>query len=656
MASEREELLHLLQADRPLAHKVLFPHRHKDESPEFHAQMLSLLYDEHPLVAMEAFRGAAKSTYVEEYILLSVLFRDFVFPIIVGNSWGNACARLSPIKQELISNDALIELFGDQVSSPWTESEIGLANGAKIMCLGARQSMRGVKHNDERPDLAVLDDLEDEENVTTEEARKKNERWLNGVLRPALNPKTGKIRFIGTPLHPKALIEKKCNDRAWKARKFPAIYLDEETGEERSAWPDRFSMDYLRELRTDYTNDGNLIEFEQEYMCRSEDVAAKPFQASMIKVAPAPKIFMPVEVMVDPARTVGKKSARTGYAVWSWLGSKLYVHDAFGGFHKPDEIIETIFKLNEAYSPALIGAETDGLEEFLMQPLRTEQVKRGVSVPIIPVRAPKDKIGFITSLQPFYMAGDIIHTQTLPDLTSELLQFPTGRMDVPNALAYAPRMRAGKLIYDDFSETHISKEIELAPHRPVWLVVSTRPAMTAVTMLQYESGMIRVFKAWVENAPVQECLEEIMHKAIMAGARRVEIAAPAEQMDRYTNNGLPAAAAKLKAVIKRTSEAAGSEGKLTPWLRRSVHGLPAFLIHEDARWVINGMARGYARRLTKDGRLEDKPQENQYRVLLEALEAFAGWFEGVKISGDTVGEKHYAFTSDGRKYLSSRPG
>lgn len=650
--AEKLELLTQLSLDRVSAHEVLFSHRHKDKTPGFHREILELFYSPDPLVAAEAFRGAAKSTLLEEYILLSVLFQDFMFPIIVGNNWGSACSRLAPIKQELVNNDKLVQLFGDQVASPWTEDIIGFSNGAKIQALGARQSMRGVKHNDERPDLAAVDDLEDEENVHTEEARRKNDRWLNGVLRPALNPKNGKIRMVGTPLHPQAIIERKMTDPSWKTKRFPVCFIDDD-GAEQSSWPDRFSMDYINNLRRDYAMSGNMIEFEQEYMCRAEDAAAKPFQARMIKVETPPVNWLPVEVMIDPARTVSKRAARTGYAAWSWMGNKLVVREAYGEFHKPDEIINEIFKLNEQFNPVHIGVEADGLEEFIMQPLRAEQIKRGVSVPILPVRAPRDKNAFITSLQPFYMAGDVVHVKDFPDLNSELLQFPTGRVDVPNALAYALRLRAGRTVYDDFTFDNVVEDLGIDRRETVWLGLNTRPAMTGAVLFQYIDGAFRVYKDWVRNEPIMECIESVVQAALMHAGRRIDIVVSVDQFDKYMSSGVTAALKKVKMQSKRSGSSLTSEGKLTPWLRKNIRGVKGLICHEDARWCVNGFARGYGRRMTPGGVLMDKPEDNQYRLVIEILESFAAWFDILQVDDDTPAQKQYAYTKDGRRYITT---
>jgi hypothetical protein len=62
-------------------------------------------------------------------------------------------------------------------------------------------------------------------------------------------------------------------------------------------------------------------------------------------------------------------------------------------------IIDHIFKIAADYHPVVIGVERDGLEEFIMQPLRHEQLRRGVLIPVTGYRAPKGKLSFIAALQ-----------------------------------------------------------------------------------------------------------------------------------------------------------------------------------------------------------------------------------------------------------------
>ena len=98
------ELLAELRADRMLAHKLLFKARHPNTTPAFHRLILDAWASAEPRVLIKAFRGAAKSTIAEEFLILETLFGDEPFALIVGNSYEAACSRLASIKNELDYN------------------------------------------------------------------------------------------------------------------------------------------------------------------------------------------------------------------------------------------------------------------------------------------------------------------------------------------------------------------------------------------------------------------------------------------------------------------------------------------------------------------------------------------------------------------------
>lgn len=647
---KREALIEKFYKDRYLAHDYLFESRRKNKSPEFHHDILKLFYSPEQYCLAEAFRGGAKSTLVEEYTVLSVLFKDFRFAVIIGNSYERACERLAAIKHELERNELLIELFGNQVGPTWSADAIVLSNGARIQAFGAKQSLRGAKHMNDRPDLAVVDDLEDEDMVNTDLARYKARRWFDGSLLPALIP-TGKVRMVGTPLHPKSLLEEKKNSPNWKSVTVPIFYLKD--GKEVAAWPDRFSMKWINTLRENYTKSGAITEFQQEYMCRAEDLATKPFKAEMFRRGAIPTGYLPVEIMVDPARTINTKtSARTGYAVWSWVGGNLVVHAAYGRFHRPDEIIEEIFKLNEQYNPVTVGVEADGLEEFIMQPLRNEQIKRGVSIPLSPQRAPKDKASFISGLQPFYISGNATHVGECADLESELVNFPTGRCDVPNALAYALKMRVGKPVYEEFSQRNIVDDLEINKRTLRYLAVSATPSMTAAALIQFKDGNIYITNDWVRNEPAQEALPIILQEAKLV-AGEFTVLSPTEQFDKYTNNGIPGVLKAAGKKFVRGHIASQSIGCMANHVNQTNKGRPAFQVSDSSRWVINAMSRGYARKLLPTGNYADFPEKNQYSLIMEAIESFASYIKHGKMEGED--ELTRAMTTGGRAYFSSLP-
>jgi hypothetical protein len=57
----------------------------------------------------------------------------------------------------------------------------------------------------------------------------------------------------------------------------------------------------------------------------------------------------------------------------------------------------------------------------------------------------------------------VIFAKPLPDLQAQLLSFPTGEIDAPNALAYALRMKPGAPMYDDFAAATSSRTCGRSP-------------------------------------------------------------------------------------------------------------------------------------------------------------------------------------------------
>src|ERR1700744_4115749 len=80
-----EEILRTYLRDRRLAHRLIFPHKHKTP---IHVDLM--IDDFHfcptPYLLTEAFRGGAKSTTIEEGVSLQAGFREFSYCTIFGSS------------------------------------------------------------------------------------------------------------------------------------------------------------------------------------------------------------------------------------------------------------------------------------------------------------------------------------------------------------------------------------------------------------------------------------------------------------------------------------------------------------------------------------------------------------------------------------------
>lgn len=654
MTPEHEALVSKLAANPRVAHAYLFEHRHPDKTPDFHWQAIDNYHSDHKRVIEMLFRGSGKSTLAEEGTVVRALFKRFKNRLIVGSSYERAVERLAAIKNELMYNDKIQAIFGPQDGEKWGEGKIVLRNGVCIQAIGRGQTLRGVKHNGDRPDECDLDDLEDEESVATPEAREKLRKWVTAVLIPALVPKA-RIRMSATPLDVDALAVRFSKDPDWLLHKVPIEYLDPQTGERRSAWPERFPLKFIDETRAAFSRIGQQHTFVREFMCEPVDPSAQVFVEEHFQIKRQHLPWAAKYAAYDPARTANKLSASTGKAVWSWVGPRLVVWDLQAMQWLPDAITRDIFDTDAEHKPVTIGVEQDGLSEFLMQPLRAEMLRRGYIVPVRAINAPRDKRkqDFIKGLQPFFNAREVEFAKELPGHVKEqFLTFPTGLVDAPNALAFALLMKPGQLIYPAFGIQHIAPELPRA-RAPFWLTIGATEQFTTGALVQVVDGQIRVLADWVTEDKPETALRHIVQMASMEAGESVKVCAGAVHFSDYDRIGVRAAAAKIPVDVRKTTTPLQGRAELTSLFRSQPGGRSPVLVSINAAWTLRALTGGYARQVDKKGMIEDFAVDGPYKVLMEGVEEWAGLLRIAQSAGDLP--EQYATTKDGRRFVSALP-
>ena len=101
------QTLERIQRNRVLAHQVLFAHRHPQATAPFQIEIINAFHGQHPRVVCEAFRGAAKTTYAEETVILAAALHECNNVLLIGASYDRACERIETIKNEIDTNEAL---------------------------------------------------------------------------------------------------------------------------------------------------------------------------------------------------------------------------------------------------------------------------------------------------------------------------------------------------------------------------------------------------------------------------------------------------------------------------------------------------------------------------------------------------------------------
>jgi hypothetical protein len=650
---QHAQLFKRLYEDRVLAHRILFNHRHSSRTQAFHEAMIR---DWHnvgvPRLLEMAFRGSAKSTIAEEALTLLAGFREFKNGLLIGETYDRACERLHSIRHEMETNEKLQEVFGNLVGPTWSDGEIVTSAGVRLLAIGRGQALRGTKFEDMRPDAVFADDIENNESVADEKRIMKVRRWFFGELLPACDV-NALVRVAATPLAPDALAVRLINARGWKAKVYPIEYLDQ-NGERKASWADRYPLSWIDAKRDELAEQGMIDDFEREYLCQIIRKGEHTFSEYPMTVEPQVRTWQAVYAMFDPARTVNKGSATTGFASWSWTGAdRLVIWDSWARKLLPDEIVSAMFDvgLNHDLPPVWIGVEEDGLNEFLLQPIRSEQARRGQSIPFRAIRAPKGKLDFIRGLQPYFRAGRVSFAKECPDLMAQLRRFPSGAIDAPNALAYALRLRPGAPIHDHFSARHVVEDMGAIGGAPPFLVVGAERNLLTGALCHVRDGALYVREDWVREGSPAEHLPDMVAAAQMTAGRKVTVSCEPKHFDWASNVGVTQACAKIPVAVQRSGTSVEGQPVLARLFQKELRGFPAVQVSTNARWTLNGLAGGYARGL-KNGVLTLDAEPGPYRTLLEAIEGFAALTDAGMFAEED--ELFYATTASGARHLSAR--
>jgi len=236
-------------------------------------------------------RGHAKSAvFSQNYPLQEIARNCNVRILIVSRTLSQAQLHLRIIKSRIERDPNYREYAGDLVPKypeKWTEREIIVARtnlelkDATISTVGIGGAILA-----RRADIIICDDVLGPENTRTLEQRMAVKRWFYEVLMPVLEPKTGRIVFIGTMWHKDDLLNELLKDPSYDFRKkYKAIISDSERMDLWDRWVELLRKDkkeaqkFLEQNRKEMYRGVKVLweerfPYETLYLLRKENRAA----------------------------------------------------------------------------------------------------------------------------------------------------------------------------------------------------------------------------------------------------------------------------------------------------------------------------------------------------------------------------------------------
>ncbi|MFA5208383.1 MAG: hypothetical protein WC428_07120 [Candidatus Paceibacterota bacterium] len=187
------------------AHYVKFP------TADFQREIISFTEnDQIKNLFLIAFRSSGKSTFITtSYPLWAILGRQQKkFILIIGQTRNQAKQHMMNLKRELETNELLKRDLGpfQEESDEWGSTSLVFSDyNARITAVSIEQGVRGLRHNEHRPDVIIGDDIEDLASTKTREGRNKIYNWFMGEVIPA-GDKNTRLIIVGNLLHEDSLL------------------------------------------------------------------------------------------------------------------------------------------------------------------------------------------------------------------------------------------------------------------------------------------------------------------------------------------------------------------------------------------------------------------------------------------------------------------
>lgn len=355
------------------------------ETAPFQHEMFRLLHDERiKLLIFVAFRGSAKSSIVTTaYVLWSIFSaQQKKFIIICSQTEQKAQMHLASIKNQLKNNELLRRDLG-----PFEEekNKFGTATAliikrlnVKIMVSSVEQSIRGVRHNEHRPDLIIFDDIENTQSVKTREGREKTFAWLVGEVIPAGSKKTRYIA-VGNLLHEDSVL-KRLQKRIenGEMQRVRSAYREYPITDAKGVplWPGKYPTPEDIEEEREKTLDE--VAWQREYMLRiiaTDEQIIRPEFVNFYSTMPPDGlrgIYMGADLAISERDSADCTAIVTGYVYGTGPNLKIYIqskpYNARVPFPEQAEFIKNKLAVEKMHhSRVKIYIEENGYQKALVQ-------------------------------------------------------------------------------------------------------------------------------------------------------------------------------------------------------------------------------------------------------------------------------------------------
>jgi hypothetical protein len=422
-----------------------FPHYAKVPSAKFQIEEANRIRDNPQLRAVQKWaRGHSKSVTFDVIVPMWLKIQDdpalrFKVMVLVGKSEDNADTLLSDLQAELENNQRYLKDFGEQMSmGSWEDGEFVTRDGTAFFARGRGQSPRGLRYREHRPDLIVIDDLDDDELVQNEKRVRILTDWVLEALFGSMDMGRGRFIMVGNLIGKKSVLAAMCERPGMYVRQVDAL---DKRG--RPNWPEKYTVadiDKVRQLQGERR-------FQKEYMNNpiTEGAVFKNTWIRWKDPLPLAK-YEHLVCYCDPSFKSTSANDYKAIKLWGKIGTELHHLKAFVRQGTVSEMVRWFYDLHESLPEGVTveyWMELVFMQDLILDEFRTEGDLRGYQLPIRgDTRKKPDKFQRIEAVSPLWERGFVFYSATQerdPDMLAGIEQTlaiePGSRMpdDAPDA-------------------------------------------------------------------------------------------------------------------------------------------------------------------------------------------------------------------------------
>jgi hypothetical protein len=422
--------------------------------PEFHQDIFSVMtHLEIDRFTCAIPRDHAKTTLAKLACVHYFIFTHYRFIVYLSNTTDIAIPSTNDIVSFLQCNN-FVSIFGH---CEWITKQEGKgvykfklppSLGSKLCmlrALGAGKQVRGINIDNKRPQLAVVDDLEDNDNIATMELFMKLKRWVYGPFLKCLDKFDNKVIWLGNMISKNSMLFENCNSDYWYSRRYGCLLANGQP-----LWPDAWSIEKLQRDYREYQERGLADVWFAEMMNLPMAAGSGLIDAEDITYKPAvlPRDEPIGFLTVDLAISEEKWAHKTVIAVHSWVNDSFWqitYKIAYTGID-PIALFYEIIRIGQEWGYYAVGIESEAYQaslQFVFPHLCLVEQIEGFK--FVPLKTGKTrKVERLAPWAGMLKSGDYALTEGDFEITQQLLEFDPSKKhnddDTIDCCAYGPQM------------------------------------------------------------------------------------------------------------------------------------------------------------------------------------------------------------------------